>query len=298
MRKIMPLLLTMVCLCPIKNSANAVRIPENPNIENVIVEEKTEKQSELKTPDKKLGEKEKARMKKDLRNFGVDSVFLDSLFARSDFGIYDMKKFKKIKNYGEYREALKIEEKISHGVEFVKENWVILQKLEREFGVSKYYIAATLGIETDYGRNIGEYNAIYALLTMYNRAGTWKGKKKWARQITDFLKMCDELELDPFSVPSSWAGAIGPGQWMPSTWRGSFKDGNGDGKKDVFNLEDVLYSIAEHYAKHRSVDKAIYAYNPSRMYVRATNEIAGGIERNLLFTGEEYVPFKSIFEKF
>ncbi|MGB9719181.1 MAG: lytic murein transglycosylase [Candidatus Anstonellales archaeon] len=281
MRKIMLSMLTVLFSCATTNGAYITRIPEPPLVQQnsqpeLLLEKKIE--LKLKIPDKKLSEKEKARMKKELLNFGVDSVFLDSLFARTDFGIYDMQKIKKIKSYEEYREALKIDEKIEHGIEFVQENFGVLQKLENEFGVSKYYIAATIGIETDYGRYMGEYNAGYALLTMYDRAQTWKGKKMWAKQMINFLKMCKELELDPFNVQSSWAGAIGPGQWMPSTWNGNFKDGNGDGRRDVFDLEDVMYNIAVHYAGYSNVDKAILAYNPSRMYVRASKEIADGLK--------------------
>ncbi|GEM_PF-2245760 len=287
MRKfLLAAMLSFMPLCATTRGASAVKVPEPPapaqqiiSIQaEILVEEKRE--WKLKHPDKKISEKEMARMKKELLGFGVDSLFLDSLFARSDAGIYDIQKLKKLKTYEEYRRALKVDEKIEHGVEFVKENWEALEKLEKEFGVSKYYIAATLGIETDYGGYIGEHNAIYALLTMYNRAQTWKGKKRWAKEIIDFLKMCKELGLDPFNVPSSWAGAIGPGQWMPSTWATGFRDGNGDGIRDVFCLEDVLYSIAAHYTRYKSVDKAIFAYNPSRMYVRATKEIGDGIKKS------------------
>jgi len=286
MRKVLlAAMFSLMPSCATTKGASVVKVPEPapaPQIVSIQAEILVEEKSELKLkpPDKRISEKEMARMKKDLLGFGVDSIFLDSLFARSDVGIYDMQKLKKLKTYEEYRRALKVDEKIEHGVEFVKENWKALEELEKEFGVSKYYIAATLGIETDYGRYIGEHNAIYALLTMYNRAQTWKGKKRWAREIIDFLKMCKELGLDPFNVPSSWAGAIGPGQWMPSTWMRSFKDRNGDGIRDVFCLEEVLYSIASHYARYKSVDKAIFAYNPSRMYVRATKEIADGIKKS------------------
>jgi membrane-bound lytic murein transglycosylase B len=283
MRKVLvAALIFLMHPCATTNGTSLAKVPEPPVCvqSKEVVVDSLEQKSELKTPDKKLSEKEKERMKKELLSFGVDSVFLDSLFARGDFGIYDVQKLKKLKTYEEYRKALKIDEKIEHGVEFVKENLEMLEKLEKEFGISKYYISATLGIETDYGRHIGEYNAIYALLTMYYRAGTWKGKRRWAKEMIDFLRMCEELNLDPFNVPSSWAGAIGPGQWMPLTWRRSFKDWNGNGRRDPFDLEDVLYNIAAHYARYKSVEKAIFAYNPSHMYVRATNEIADGIKKS------------------
>lgn len=281
----MLLLLAILPACATTGGAKIVKItePRHAPLQSteVSVDRLEQKYGlKLKTPDKKLNEKERMKMKKDLLSFGVDSIFLDSLFARSDFGLYDMQKLKKLKTYEEYREALKIDEKIEHGVWFIQENQEYLEKLEGEFGVSRYYIAATIGIETDYGKYIGEYNCAYALLTMYNRAQTWKGKKRWAAEIVDFLKMCEDLGLDPFNVPSSWAGAIGPGQWMPSTWKSGFKDGDQNGKRDVFNLVDVLYSIAAHYTIYPSIDKAIYAYNPSNMYVKATHEIADGIKKS------------------
>jgi len=91
------------------------------------------------------------------------------------------------------------------------------------------------------------------------------------RQKRYFLQMCRELHWNPDQVYGSHKGAIGPFQFIPETWVRHAVDGNGDGRKDPFNVEDAAYSAAN-YLLHKGglddIQKAIWHYNQDRRYVR------------------------------
>ena len=76
----------------------------------------------------------------------------------------------------------------------------------------------------------------------------------------------------------SYAGAIGPMQFMPGTWRGYAVDGDGDGKADITNVNDAIYTAAHYLAASGAdegrIDDAIFNYNHSQSYVNKVKNIA------------------------
>lgn len=75
---------------------------------------------------------------------------------------------------------------------------------------------------------------------------------------------------------SSFAGAIGPMQFLPSTFRHYAVDGNGDGIKDITNVEDAIYTAAAYLKAcgYPDVKKALWGYNPSTSYYNKVTRIA------------------------
>ncbi|MHC6594364.1 lytic transglycosylase domain-containing protein [Arthrobacter sp. C152] len=74
---------------------------------------------------------------------------------------------------------------------------------------------------------------------------------------------------------ASWDHAVGPMQFIPSTWRLAGRDGNGDGTADPFNIDDAALSAATYLCAHgrdlttaRGWTDAIYSYNQSDAYIR------------------------------
>jgi len=76
----------------------------------------------------------------------------------------------------------------------------------------------------------------------------------------------------------SYAGAQGPMQFMPGTWRAYEVDGNGDGKSEINNVTDAVYTAAHYLARSGAdegrVDDALFNYNHSRSYVNTVKSIA------------------------
>jgi hypothetical protein len=110
--------------------------------------------------------------------------------------------------------------------------------------------------ETSLGRNLGATRIINVLPS---------GQK------TYFSQMCQELRWDPDQVYGSHKGAIGPFQFIPETWVRHAIDGNGDGVKDPFNLEDAVYSAANYLlykGAQNDLQKAIWHYNQDPRYVK------------------------------
>lgn len=74
----------------------------------------------------------------------------------------------------------------------------------------------------------------------------------------------------------SYAGAMGPMQFLPSTWRTYGVDGNGDGTADITNVEDAIFAAARYLKAcgYPDTKKALWGYNPSYSYYNKVMEVA------------------------
>lgn len=139
--------------------------------------------------------------------------------------------------------------RITHGVEFWNKYEAALQQAEKVFGIPASIIVATIGIETRYGQKTGEYRVIDSLS---NLAFSNSPRANFFRkELTEFLLLTREENLDPLKIMGSYAGAIGQPQFMPSSYRAYAVNFSGSGKTDLMNDEvDVIGSIANYYRKH------------------------------------------------
>ena len=155
----------------------------------------------------------------------------------------------KTKTWAEYRKIFVTPSRISKGVEFWNANEATLARAEKEFGVPAEMIVAIIGVETRYGRNKGSYRVIDALSTLafdYPRRS-----KFFTKELRHFLLLAREQQRDPLSLKGSYAGAMGYGQFMPSSYRAYAKDFDGDGFVDIWdNSEDAIGSVANYFVRH------------------------------------------------
>lgn len=139
-------------------------------------------------------------------------------------------------------------ERVDAGLAFWREHAATLARAESELGVPAEVIVAILGVETYYGRNLGSYSVFDALTTLAfdypRRAAFFRGELK------QFLLLTREQGVSPLLARGSYAGAMGPAQFMPGSIRAFGIDFDADGRIDlVDDTDDIIGSVA-HYLSH------------------------------------------------
>lgn len=153
------------------------------------------------------------------------------------------------KPWFEYRPIFLTDERARMGAEFWKRNAATLEQAHERFGVDPAVIVAVIGVETKYGRIMGTYRVIDALMTLafeYPRRG-----QEFQRYLEHFLVLVNQEELDGRELLGSYAGAMGMGQFMPGSYLEYAIDFNGDGVRDLWASEtDVIGSVANYLSQH------------------------------------------------
>ncbi len=196
---------------------------------------------------------------------------------------------------------------IKRALKYMENHQAALERTEKEYGVDKEIITAILLVETRLGTFLGGPSILNTLSTIAALADPdvrdmfWKNvskskgvtreqlekwvarKSTWAyNELKAFLTYTAQVNMDPTSVSGSYSGAMGIPQFMPSNVIIFARDGDGDGRIDVFNHADAITSIAsylKHYGWHSGIDrkkayKVIYHYNHSSQYVKTILKVS------------------------
>jgi membrane-bound lytic murein transglycosylase B len=139
--------------------------------------------------------------------------------------------------------------RINGGAAFWREHAATLARASREYGVPEEIIVATIGVETLYGRNTGNYRVLDALITL---AFQYPPRAELFRvQLEEYLLLVRESGMDAMKITGSYAGAIGIPQFLPSSYRRYAVDFNGDGRRDLMGTPaDAIGSVANYYKAH------------------------------------------------
>ncbi|PKN71639.1 MAG: hypothetical protein CVU54_01025 [Deltaproteobacteria bacterium HGW-Deltaproteobacteria-12] len=190
---------------------------------------------------------------------------------------------------------------IAQGRAFMKTHAASLSAVEKRFGTSPRIITAILIIESrlaTYPMSSNVVNAYVNLALLLNpdylkevqtfyandypqfndeaTIARAKRKAKWALyELSHLVQLANELHIDPLTINGSFAGALGPAQFLPSSFCLFGVDGDGDGIADPFNLADAKFSIGHYlqifgWAEDAPIDQkrqAVWFYNRSRIYV-------------------------------
>ncbi len=186
-----------------------------------------------------------------------------------------------------------------------------LETAEKRYGVDKEIITAIILIETNLGTLLGKSPVFSTLATMASLSKPQLKEKLWRRipakrrltrkrydkkvsqraewaydEVKAFINYTSHEKIDPYSIYGSYAGAMGIAQFMPSNIMPLGRDGNNDGRVDLFNHSDAIASIAN-YLKHygwrsdmntEDAYKVIFKYNHSKPYVNAILAIAKSLK--------------------
>jgi len=183
---------------------------------------------------------------------GLDQAEVASILANARFqqSIIDaITRPAEAKPWKVYRPIFMTERRIVDGRAFLAEHRQALTKVEAETGVPAEMIVAIIGVETNYGRNTGSYRVIDALYTL---GAHYPPRQTFFRsELGHVMKLAQEEQIDLTTVKGSYAGAMGWGQFMPSSYLAYARDGDGDGRRDLFgSLPDVFASIANYFVAH------------------------------------------------
>jgi membrane-bound lytic murein transglycosylase B len=151
--------------------------------------------------------------------------------------------------WNRYKKLFLEEKRISNGKKFIKENSTLFKRVEDEFGVPKEIITSILGVETRYGKIKGGYRVLDSLATL--GFDFPRRSKFFKSELIQFFILTRENNLDINTVQGSYAGAMGYGQFISSSYRAYAIDYDGDGYADLFNsVPDAVASIANYLQKH------------------------------------------------
>ncbi|KQT07505.1 murein transglycosylase [Methylobacterium sp. Leaf399] len=136
--------------------------------------------------------------------------------------------------------------RIDEGKRKLQEWATVFEEIERRFGVDRFTLAAFWGVESSYGAVLDNAAVVRpvvrSLATLAcgdtGRAGYWRGETIAA------LQLLARGEVAPERFTGSWAGAMGHTQFMPTVYQAHAVDGDGDGRRDLWNVPDALASTA------------------------------------------------------
>ena len=240
---------------------------------------------------------------------GFDPVMLKTLFQKQDvhfeartMSLFFMHSEARV-NYDQFLSP----DSLQKARNYIQEHLSDLDTAEKTFGVNKEVITAIMLVETRLGTYLGTssiLNTLSSLVAMKDsglREIVWNSiqperrpekpafeekasnKSEWAYQeLKAYLKYTEREKIDPTTIFGSYAGAMGIAQFMPSNILTYARDGNHDGRIDLFDPSDAIMSIANYLKSfgwkpgisYETAFDVVYHYNHSKVYVTTILKIA------------------------
>ncbi|MBF0225516.1 MAG: lytic murein transglycosylase [Desulfobacterales bacterium] len=248
-------------------------------------------------------------LKKKLITDGFDKKQIEDIYSKKNvgfepMGIYLFFVHREVNvNYDQFSSKSSIKKAKT----YAKTHKKILSYAEKEFGVDKNVIVAIILVETRLGKLLGSKNVFNTLSTMAAiseksaRDTLWEllpekerlsrteydakadAKSQWAYdELKALIEYSSKENVDIASLRGSYAGAMGIPQFLPSSIIKHAKDGNSDGRIDMFDNYDAIVSVASYLKnygwtkniKREDAKSVIFNYNRSCYYVDAILKVA------------------------
>ncbi|MGF6975005.1 membrane-bound lytic murein transglycosylase B [Paraburkholderia sp. JPY465] len=158
--------------------------------------------------------------------YDFDEASLHALFASVSYSATAVKLVTpsltpSVKNWRSYQARFLDPVRINAGVQFWRENRATLQRAYQEFGVPPEMVVGIIGVETIYGRYMGNFRVLDALTTLSfdypNTANRADRQATFRKNLEDYLVWTRDAQIDPNTVLGSYTGAIGIPQFLPSS---------------------------------------------------------------------------------
>lgn len=182
---------------------------------------------------------------------GFKQSLIDSSFAEVKFHkravTADRKQPEKVETLDTYLPKRVPSWKVKKARALYKQHQVVLTEIGNKYSVQPRFIVALWGLETNFGKFTGGYNVVSALSTL-----AYEGRREvfFKKQLWAALTILEQKHIDIVDMKGSWAGAMGQNQFMPTSFLAYAVDGDGDGKKDIWqNQVDIFSSMANYLQK-------------------------------------------------
>lgn len=192
--------------------------------------------------------------------YDFDSSALHDLFNRVSYSATAVKLVlpaptPSIKNWRVYQSRFIEPVRINAGVKFWRANQATLQRASEQYGVPPEVIVGIIGVETIYGRYMGNFRALDALTTLTfdypNTPNRAERQATFRKNLEDLLVWTRDAQIDPTTVLGSYTGAIGIPQFLPSSIVQYAVDYDGNSRIDLRTSQaDAIGSVANYLNKH------------------------------------------------
>jgi lytic murein transglycosylase len=162
------------------------------------------------------------------------------------------------KSFWDYLDLLVNEDRIQNGRAILAQHRATFDAVEKAYGVDRHFIAAIWGVESNYGTQIGERSVIRSTATL---ACVGRRQDYFREEFLSALEILARGDVKADHLKGSWAGAFGPTQFMPTSFKRYAVDFDGDGRRDVVvSVPDVIASTANNLKKDGWVAGQTWGY--------------------------------------
>jgi lytic murein transglycosylase len=148
----------------------------------------------------------------------------------------------------DYMDGAVSADRVARGRSLRRQNRKTLGRAERKYGVPDSIVTAIWGLESNFGQNLGGFRVVEALATL-----AFEGRRAsfGREQLLAALKILEEGDITPERMIGSWAGAMGQTQFIPTVFLQYAEDGNGDGKRNLWDTKADVFASTANYLKEK-----------------------------------------------
>jgi lytic murein transglycosylase len=166
------------------------------------------------------------------RDLTPDLRIMDLMDAQPEF----------TKAFWDYLDLLVNDSRIERGQEILAQHRLAFEAVEKAYGVDRNIVAAIWGVESNFGTAIGDRPVVRSTATL---ACVGRRQAYFRNEFLAALEILDRGDIGPERLKGSWAGAFGPTQFMPTSFKRFAVDFDGDGRRDVVDSPaDLIASTA------------------------------------------------------
>jgi membrane-bound lytic murein transglycosylase B len=162
------------------------------------------------------------------------------------------------KSFWDYLDLLVSDARIDGGRAVLAQHRTVFDAVEKAYGVDRHIITAIWGVESNYGSQGGDRPVIRSTATL---ACVGRRQDYFREEFLSAVEILARGDVRPDHLKGSWAGAFGPTQFMPTSFKRYAVDFDGDGRRDVVDsVPDLIASTANNLKKDGWVSGQSWGY--------------------------------------